>query len=159
MKTKKTNLSIVRAYVDTSVFGGVLDAEFSRASGRFLDMARAGGFAVVISPVVTDELRAAPPQVRGACDDVLASALSVAISEAALELRDAYVKAGIVSARWSADALHVALASVAGCSIIVSWNFKHIVNFRKVPLYNAINRTQGYAEIGIYTPQEVVEDE
>jgi len=37
------------------------------------------------------------------------------------------------------DALHVALASVAGCTMIVSWNFKHIVHFPKIPLYRAIN--------------------
>ena len=26
-------------------------------------------------------------------------------------------------------------------------------------IYNAVNRANGYGEIGIYTPQEVIEDE
>ena len=43
--------------------------------------------------------------------------------------------------------------------MIVSWNFKHIVNFRRIPLYNAVNKANGYGEIGIFTPQEVIEDE
>jgi hypothetical protein len=45
------------------------------------------------------------------------------------------------------DALHVALASVAGCTMIVSWNFKHIVHFPKIPLYRAINVIKGYSQL------------
>ena len=59
------------------------------------------------------------------------------------------------------DALHVALATVAGCASIVRWNFQHIVHFQKIPLYNAINALQGYQPIAIYSPREVIhyEDE
>jgi len=38
----------------------------------------------------------------------------------------------------------------------VSWNFKHIVHFQKIPLYRAINTIKGYAEINIYSPPEVI---
>jgi hypothetical protein len=64
-----------------------------------------------------------------------------------------------VSKKYSTDAMHVALATVAGARVIVSWNFKHIVNFRKIPMYNAINVMQGYNNIGIYSPMEVTEYE
>ena len=40
--------------------------------------------------------------------------------------------------------MHVALATVANARMIVSWNFKHIVNFQKIPLYNAVNKLKGY---------------
>jgi hypothetical protein len=40
--------------------------------------------------------------------------------------------------------------------MIVSWNFKHTVHFRKISLYNGVNRVEGYPEINIYTPQEVI---
>jgi hypothetical protein len=53
----------------------------------------------------------------------------------------------------------VAQATVAGCRVIVSWNFKHIVHFAKIPLYNAVNVLQGYGAIAIHSPQEVVADE
>ncbi|RKZ47314.1 MAG: hypothetical protein DRR16_21720 [Candidatus Parabeggiatoa sp. nov. 3] len=55
--------------------------------------------------------------------------------------------------------LHVALATVAGCQLIVSWNFKHIVHFQKIPLYRAINIVKGYTEINIYSPPEVIDYE
>ena len=57
------------------------------------------------------------------------------------------------------DALHVAVATVAGCRVIVSWNFKHLVNFRRIPLYNGVNLTHGYAPIAIHCPLEVPGEE
>jgi hypothetical protein len=41
----------------------------------------------------------------------------------------------------------------------VNWNFKHIVHFRKIPLYNAVNVIQGYSTLAINSPSEVIEDE
>ena len=38
-----------------------------------------------------------------------------------------------------ADALHIAFATVAGVDILVSWNFKYIVNFRRIRAYNEVN--------------------
>jgi predicted nucleic acid-binding protein len=149
----------LRVYVDTSVFGGVFDAEFARASKRFFTQARAGRFLPVVSPIVADEITDAPVRVRRAYEKFMSLADVISVENSALALRDAYLNAGIVTPQWSADALHVALATVAGCAMIVSWNFKHIVNYRRIPLYNAVNKLNGYGEIGIFTPQEVVEDE
>ena len=50
----------------------------------------------------------------------------------------------------------MALATVSDCSIIVSWNFHHIVHFDKIPLYNAINMIEGYRDIAIHSPTEVI---
>jgi len=55
--------------------------------------------------------------------------------------------------------LHVAVATLSQASLIVSWNFKDIVNFQKIPMYNAVNTLHGYKEIAIYSPLEVVEYE
>lgn len=149
----------IRTYLDTSVFGGAFDSEFSRATKLFFSRIDEGEFRPVVSIIVADEIEDAPSRVRVVYAHCLESAEVVPIDETALALRDAYIKAGIVSQQWAADALHVALATAAGCAIIVSWNFKHIVNFRRIPLYNAVNRANGYGEIGIFTPQEVIEDE
>ena len=63
---------------------------------------------------------------------------------------------GILTEKWYDDALHVALATIAECNVIVSWNFKHIVNFRKIPLFNAVNMLNGYRQIAIHSPLEVI---
>ena len=83
----------------------------------------------------------------------------VGVTEQAIALQRAYLDAGIVGPMRFADALHVAVATVSECRAIVSWNFKRIVNFRKVPLYNWVNAARGYATIAIHSPQEVVFDE
>ncbi len=46
--------------------------------------------------------------------------------------------------------------ATSNCHAIVSWNFRHIVHFQKIPLYNAINLANGYGSIAIHTPQEVI---
>lgn len=145
----------IRVYVDTSVFGGVFDEEFAGASQTFFDHVRNGGFSLVTSAIVQEEIAPAPIEVRELFDEMLGLAEIVDISEDALQLRTAYLGAGIVSPKWSEDALHVALATASDCSLIVSWNFKHIVHFQKIPLYNAINTVKGYSPIGIFSPLEV----
>jgi len=67
-----------------------------------------------------------------------------------------YVSSGVVTEKSLGDALHVAIATVSGCDLIVSWNFRHIVHFDKIPKYNAVNVLNGYGHIGIYSPSEVI---
>lgn len=154
METKAT-----RVYADTSVFGGVFDEEFQKPSTRFFEQVRGGRFELVSSAVVQAEIDPAPDKVKGFFDDILEVARIVEVSDAALTLRQAYLDAGILTLGSADDALHVALATVSGCALIVSWNFKHIVHYQKVPLYNAVNALKGYPSLRIHSPQEVIEYE
>lgn len=149
----------MRCYADTSVFGGIEDPEFEIPTARFFSLVQAGQFQLVVSPVVGDEVRPAPVRVREFLREMTAIAETVEVTEEALLLQRRYLRAGVVGAQWDRDALHVALATVANCAVIVSWNFKHIVNFRKIPLYNAINMANGYRSIAIHSPLEVSSDE
>ena len=146
----------ISVYTDTSVFGGVFDDEFKRASSTFFEQVKLELFRLYISPIVRNEVSLAPQQVQDFYKEILPFAKIIDISDEALKLRDSYLDVNIVSKKYSNDALHVALATIAGCSIIVSWNFKHIVHFEKVALYNAINISEGYKQISIYSPLEVI---
>lgn len=147
---------MIRVYADTSVFGGVFDAEFREASRTFFQLVAEGRFQLVISSVVQEEIEPAPENVRQFFSEMAATADFIATSDAAIQLRRAYIEAEIVTTKSISDALHVALATVAGCFAIVSWNFKHIVHFQKMPLYRAVNLLNGYNEINIYSPLEVI---
>ncbi|MCK6486525.1 MAG: type II toxin-antitoxin system VapC family toxin [Phycisphaerae bacterium] len=151
----------LRVYADTSVYGGVLDDEFAEASHTFFDQVRGGRFILAVSAVVGDELEGAPEEVGRLFDEMRRTAVALEVSEEVLRLQRAYLDASIVGTRWETDALHVALAVVGQCRLIVSWNFKHIVNFQKIPLYNGVSQALGHGVIGIHTPQEVIvyEDE
>ncbi len=78
------------------------------------------------------------------------------VTQEALLLQQAYINFGVVTPKSAEDAWHVALATVSQCALIVSWNFKHIVHFDKIPKYNAVNTLNGYGQIGIYSPLEVI---
>jgi len=58
-----------------------------------------------------------------------------------------------------ADAQHIAIATVYRADVLVSWNFKHIVNLQRIHGYNSVNLRKGYPMIEIRTPREVLSDE
>lgn len=146
----------IQVYIDTSVFGGVFDSEFAGPSRAFFDEIRYGRFQASVSTVVIQELRGAPAKVRDFYATIETEILVNELSEASIQLMEAYISSGIVGERWRADALHVAAATVSRCQAIVSWNFKHIVHFDKISLYNNVNLKQGYGALAIHTPQEMV---
>ena len=149
----------IRVYGDTSVFGASCDARFAEASDVFFGIVRQGRFELVVSTIVEDELENAPEPVRATWHDMLPLADLQEPSRQALALQEAYLDANILTSKWDQDALHVALATVSNCSAMVSWNFRHIVNFRRIPLYNGVNVSRGYRPIAICSPPEMIEDE
>ena len=149
----------IQIYVDTCVFGGILDSEFSLATKRFFDLVRRGEYHLVVSSLVVLELTYAPEPVRTLFADLQEYMTVVDPDEATLVLQRGYLEAGILTPKWSDDALHVALATTSRCDLIVSWNFKHFVNYRRIKLYGMVNVSQGYPPIDIYTPEEMLDDD
>jgi len=148
-----------RVYADTSVFGGVFDDEFNEASRAFFEQVRFGKFQLVTSDLVRQELCSAPPHIQELFQEILIHAEISDITDSMIRLQQAYINAAIVTQKSFTDALHVAIASVSGCDGIISWNFKHIVHFQKIPLYNAVNTLNGYHNIFIHSPLEVINNE
>ena len=149
----------MKVYADTSIFGGVFDKEFSEVSKKFFDEVKSDRFTLMTSALVEAEIEPAPEKIRSFFRDFLTFARVVEIKQPALQLRSEYIRAGIVTQKSMNDALHVAIASVNNCNLIVSWNFKHIVHFDKIPKYNAITILKNYNKIGIYSPMEVIDYE
>ncbi|GHT47686.1 hypothetical protein AGMMS49965_25840 [Bacteroidia bacterium] len=54
------------------------------------------------------------------------------------------------------DCLHIAIATLNKVDVLVSWNFKHIVNLDRIRGYNSINMKMGYGTIEIRNPQNLV---
>ncbi len=145
-----------RVYVDTSAIGGCLEPQFAVDSGRLFELARTGVLILVASDVVFDELESAPPQVREILAGMPASAIErIVLNDEIVALRNAYLRAGIVSQRWKDDATHVAAAAVARVDAIVSWNFRHIVRLDRIKAYNQVNIALGYGPLTILSPREV----
>ena len=73
-------------------------------------------------------------------------------------LAEAYVRHGVVTAGHLTDAQHVAVATVGELDVLVSWNYRHLVNRRRREAFNGVNAIQGYRTIDIVTPPEVFDE-
>ena len=149
-----------RIYTDTSVLGGCEDDEFRDPSRRLLEAFRRSEFTLVLSELTVRELEGAPEPVRavlGTVPDEHVEAL--ALSREAEDLASAYISDGVLGPRMHADALHIALATVARVDVLVSWNFKHVVNLKRIHGHKGVNLKRGYPLLEIRTPREVPGDD
>ncbi len=148
----------LRVYADTSVFGGCFDEEFDVASVRFFEQVREKSFILVVSEVTLDELDFAPERVRRILAEIPESCVErVAVTPESEALAREYLDAKVVGSSCLDDARHIAVATIMGVDIVVSWNFKHIVHFEKIMGYEGINLTRGYRSPRIHSPRELVE--
>jgi predicted nucleic acid-binding protein len=149
-----------RIYVDTSVIGGCEDEEFSDSSRRLLARFVAGEAVLVLSDLTLEELADAPESVRRVLDGVSEEHVELAtLSEEATTLAASYINAGAIGPGSWADALHIALATTTHVTVLVSWNFRHIVNLSRIRAYNAVNLREGYDLLEIRSPPEVAPDD
>jgi predicted nucleic acid-binding protein len=144
-----------RIYIENSVIGGYFDEEFKEATQKLFDKFRNGDYRAVISAHVITELE------NGAPERVKENLKTLDFDEypvtgEMLDLAQKYMDESIVSKNYYNDALHIAVATVIGVDVLVSWNFKHIVNLGRIRLFNSINLREGYRILEIRTPQEVV---
>jgi hypothetical protein len=126
----------------------------------FLRQCALGLFLPYISAVVFREIERAGAPAKSRMLRKIGTLAPVALeaSEASEELAEAYLRAGVVPAKKPDDARHVAIATVAGLDIVVSWNHRHLANERKRALFNAVNRLEGYEQVLlIHTPFEVMQ--
>ena len=149
----------LRVYVDTSVFGGTQDDEYSLPSKHFFDLVKQGKILVLTSQITLDELDGAPEAVKNVFSTLPHGSIEeVEVNDEVEKLAQAYIDAGILGDSCRADAGHVAAATIARADIIISWNFKHIVNYDRIHKYNGVNSLNGYRPIEIYSPLEMAYD-
>jgi hypothetical protein len=149
-------MKLQRIYLDTSALGGCFDPEFAEWSDGLLQDFRLGSFKPLLSQVTATELQDAPERVQAVYAELLTlGAETIEVTEEALELADAYQEHRILTPRFYDDGLHIALATVGEADVLVSWNFRHIVRFDKIRLFNAVNLEYGYKPLLIFSPREV----
>ena len=57
------------------------------------------------------------------------------------------------------DCRHIAVATINKADVLVSWNFKHIVNLNRIRGYNSVNLKNGYSILEIRSPKELLKNE
>jgi len=146
-----------RLYFDTSVFGGVYDDEFFEASNMLFEEVRLGNLICVYSNLSVTELKNAPDKVKKFFNNLPKDNLEfVTVTEEAFSLAQEYLNEKVVGKTSADDCRHIATATLNKVDCLVSWNFKHIVNVFRIKGYNSVNLKNGYIQIEIRSPKEIV---
>jgi len=148
----------MRIYFDTSVFGGYFDEEFEEFTRPLFERINNGEFKVLLSAVLQRELKPAPDKIISLITNLKSDFTEfLDEDEEAVDLASAYIMEGVVGQTSFADCLHIALATINRADLLVSWNFKHIVNIQRIRGYNSINIKNGYKQLEIRSPRELIE--
>jgi predicted nucleic acid-binding protein len=144
-----------KIYIDTSVIGGYYDIEFESATRQLFRRIQDKEFDVYFSEINETELINAPQKVKEVKDLIPSDCFRfIEMTDEIKALALLYITENVLGKASRNDAYHIALASANNINCLISWNFKHIVNFDKIKLFNAVNMRLGYPLIDIRSPLE-----
>lgn len=147
----------MRVYIDTSVVGGCFDDEFKEWSNALFDEFILGIKQVVVSDLLYREIELARKEVSDKLSEIPKNYVTlISTTDEAIALAETYINEGALTNKSFNDALHIALTTLSYADVLVSWNFKHIVNLDRIRLYNSVNLKLGYRVIEIRSPREVL---
>ena len=153
----------LRLYLETTVFNYYFDPEREGHGDvvKLFEAIGAGRYEGYASTLVVDELEEAPEPKRS---DMLAlkDNYGITVLDATTSvayLAELYIENGVIPASKRYDSAHIALASIYGIDIVVSYNFQHINREKTRRLSTVINQQEGYNAVVICTAREVLNDE
>ena len=123
----------IKYYIDTSVFGGVYDKEFQEFTILLFDKIDKDKITIFYSELTENELRKAPDNVKEFIKQMPADRIEyLEISKDAYDLALQYIAEKVVGQTSYDDCVHIALATINRADVLISWNFKHIVNLKRI---------------------------
>jgi predicted nucleic acid-binding protein len=148
-------------YVETSVWSQAFAEDvpdIRKATEQFFAEARDGKNDLFISVVVLREIARAneelATQLRRLVDEFAPVVLN--FDDDMDRLAQAYLEHGVVPPSKIEDAQHVAAAVASDLDVLVSWNYRHLVNVRRREEFHQISVMNGYYKpLQIVTPPEV----
>jgi len=146
-----------RIYIDTSVIGGYHDVEFETATRQLFERIADKEFDVYFSEINEAELMNAPQQVKDVKELIPCDCFHyISVTDEVETLSQLYITEKALGKTSENDAYHIALASINRIDCLISWNFRHIVNYDKIKMFNAVNMRFGYPLIDIRSPLEFI---
>ena len=146
-----------RLYFDTSVFGGIYDIEFQKETTLLFEMVTRGEIICMYSDLSELELENAPEFVKEHFVNLPSHVIEfLEITQEIDNLAQEYIKEKVVGETSIDDCRHIACATVNKADFLVSWNFKHIVNVFRIRGYNSINMKNGYPQLDIRSPKDII---
>ncbi len=78
------------------------------------------------------------------------------IDETAENLARQYIMEKVVGKTSLDDCRHIAIATIYKADFLISWNFKHIVNVFRIQGFNSVNLKNGYKQLEIRSPKDII---
>jgi hypothetical protein len=113
---------------------------------------------LVTSQAVIAELTDTPEPKRSDCLGLLRDIPLLELDNEIEALVRTYIENKVMPADVTGDALHLALATLHECDILVSWNCRHIANANKFEHVRKINGRLGYETPQLITPLELIKE-
>jgi hypothetical protein len=147
-----------KIYIDTSVVGGMFDVEFRFFTEIFFGRVHRNEIRLIMSALLEGELAAAPDQRLEFFQSLPGGQLEyVQGTTESDKLAELYITERVVGRASLADCQHIAIATISNADVLVSWNFKHIVNLNRIRGYNSVNLKGGLRTLEIRSPKELIE--
>ncbi len=146
--------------VEGGQFNQSMHTEFEVPTKKLFDRIINKDFVVYFSEVNETELEFAPEHIKSVKTLIPTDCLKhIEIDDEVETLTQTYIAEKALGKSSENDAYHIALASVNRLDCLISWNFKHIVNFDKIKMFNSINLRLGYPLIDIRSPLEFLKND
>ena len=147
----------LRIYLDTSVFCALYDERVPERQAETQEFwKRLDQFEISISDLTGQELSQTPdPALREKYQKLFKGMGSHPVTDEMKALAQKYIDAGVFTPAMFNDALHVAAAILTRQDVLLSWNFKHLVNRRRRAMINEVSILQGLPTLEILAPPEV----
>jgi predicted nucleic acid-binding protein len=151
---------ILKYYLDTSVFGGYYDDEFQVFTKLLFEKIVDKKIKIIYSELTENELDNAPERVKSFIKKLPVELIDfVEITQESFDLANQYIVGKVVGKTSHDDCVHIALATINRADVLISWNFKHIVNLKRIHGYNSVNLKLGYPTLEIRSPKEMIDYE
>lgn len=154
-----------KLYIETSVWNFYFadDApEKKETTLKFYERVEKGDYEIYLSDVVLEEISRADAKKIFLLMSIVAkySPTRLKLTEEVVKLAKIYILEKVLPENKFEDALHAATATVFELDALISWNLKHLANYKKMELINGINMREGYVKrLELITPMEVCDEE
>ena len=152
-------------YIETSVWSFVFaedSPDYQADTLAFFELCKKRVFEPYISRAVLSEIERANRPLRKRLEELIRDIKPVLLATLPEEdsLSRAFLRENVVPVGKPEDARHVAIAIVHGMDVLVSWNFRHIVNIRREERFNAVAVLEGFHHpLRIVSPKELIYDD
>ncbi len=147
----------LKIYMDTSVFSAFFDDRAPDRKALTEQFWRnLAAYDSATSSLAIEELRQTDDlQLRAKMESLIAGLNIIVVTDEMTKLAEKYITAGAFTETMYNDAVHVAAATLTRQDVLVSWNFRHLVNRRRRAVVCSVNAREGLPALDIVSPPEL----